>query len=145
MLRALLVTVFLCVVSTHVSAWRPYRSGLIRLIDVSSITLTGVGAVKMTEDVIIEKLNDAIKRRLMHHNVRLGPGADNDIETFVAKAAKALIQDTSRIPEAEQAFERLIDEMVVSSKQLPGYPSDTIGEQTLRMALGRLCPLFPIC
>jgi hypothetical protein len=99
----------------------------------------------MTEDIIIEKLNSAIERRLKHHSVELGDGADTDIKTLVAEAAKALIQDTSRIPEGEISFERLIDEMVVSSRQLPGYPPGIIGEQTLAKALGRLCPLFPIC
>ena len=66
-------------------------------------------------------------------------------ELWSPEQLRLLIQDTSRIPEGERTFERLIDEMVVSSKQIKDYPPGIIGEQTLQGALGRLCPLFPIC
>lgn len=99
----------------------------------------------MTEDIIIEKLNSAIQQRAKHYNVNLGAGADIDIKALVSKAAKALVQDQARIPEAEKAFQRLIDEMVASSKQIANYPPGVIGEETLAKALAGLCPIFPIC
>jgi hypothetical protein len=104
----------------------------------------------MTEDQLAKRILDHAKKYAKSHNVRLGDGADQDFARY-AKIAAAELLKTSDPPLAgrEKAinivFERVIDEMIVQAKKIPGYKPGVIGEETLRRALAKLCPLFPFC
>jgi hypothetical protein len=88
-----------------------------------------------------------------NEKVRFGPGAFEDIKEYASKAASDLAELPSeeqqgRIRATSLVFERLIDEMVIQSKAIPGYQAanpGVIGEDTLRRALSVLCPLWPFC
>lgn len=49
------------------------------------------------------------------------------------------------IKDAEVSFKRLIDAMIKSAGEIPGYDAGRLGEQTYESALKRICPLWPIC
>lgn len=103
----------------------------------------------MDRDHLERALWAAAERRAAMHGVRLGQGADNDIRQFARTGADRIVgSDGEAVKASEAAFEKLIDEMVSVASEIPGYREahpDTIGEDTLRWALSRLCPLFPIC
>lgn len=100
-------------------------------------------------------LVNAAENRARMHGVRLGEGADVDIRGFAQAGAQQLIAERPAlekydpiISSAAAAFERLIDDMMLAALEIPGYRErhpGIIGEDTLRRALSRLCPLFPIC
>jgi len=110
----------------------------------------------MNRNHLVSVFVTAAERRAHMHGVRLGPGADGDIRQFARAAAERITDEHRRlqgfndpvVTAAATAFEQLIDEMVLAATEIPGYQddhSDVIGEDTLRRALSRLCPLFPIC
>lgn len=102
----------------------------------------------MDEKGIARQMYDVAEQRARSYGLRLGDGADSDIRHLCQKAAIRLEKEPARLDEARAAFERLIDEMVVASKEIPGYREanpGVIGEKTLAWARGRLCPLYPIC
>jgi len=82
-------------------------------------------------------------------------GADGDIRFFARRGADRILDAHPEaapgdevVKDAEAAFEKLIDEMVLAASEIDGYREahpGTIGEETLRKALSILCPLFPIC
>jgi hypothetical protein len=86
---------------------------------------------------------------------RLGQGADHDIRQMAERAVDRLGLDdlpdhdvATAIQTARNAFERLVEQMVLEVDAIPGYRENNpgvIGEHTLRRALDWLCPLFPIC
>ena len=54
----------------------------------------------------------------------------------------------AKLNEAKDNFAKLIDEMIKAAQTIPGYQDkhpDTIGEDTLLEALGKLCPIWPFC
>lgn len=109
----------------------------------------------MNSDELAGILWAAAERSTEKHGMQLGPGADADIREFARTGAARILQEhpdatpnDQVTKDAEAAFEKLIDEMVVSASQIAGYRKahpGIIGEQTLSKALSRLCPLFPIC
>lgn len=109
----------------------------------------------MDRDQLSAHLWNAAQRRAAKAGVRFGQGADSDIRTFAHRGADLILGshpnvglNEPMVRDAEAAFERLVDEMVAAASSLPGYRAqntNTIGEQTLALALSRLCPLFPIC
>lgn len=108
----------------------------------------------MERDQVATALFAAAERRALAHGVRLGQGADHDIRSFAHKGADRIFSQygptppAAAISEAEQAFAKLVDEMLSAASEIPGYRAKhpaLIGEETLARALARLCPLFPIC
>jgi len=109
----------------------------------------------LNRDELAGVLWAAAERCTKRHGMQLGPGADADIRRFARTGADRILDahpqaalDDEIIKDAEAAFEKLIDEMVVSASEIAGYRQanpNTIGERTLSRALSRLCPLFPIC
>jgi hypothetical protein len=104
----------------------------------------------MTVDQLAKRIFEHAKKYAESRKVRLGDGADQDFAKYAQIAAAELLK-TSDAPLAgrEKAidivFERVIDEMLVQAKTIPGYERGVIGEQTLKFALSKLCPLFPFC
>jgi len=108
-------------------------------------------------DDIAEAFFDTAVRRANEHGMRLGQGADYDIRRLAMEAAVRirLHADTGAAEQLAQelesgfvAFQRLIDEMVSAASNILDYRQThpgVIGEETLNLALLRLCPLFPIC
>jgi hypothetical protein len=80
-----------------------------------------------------------------------GPGADQLIRQMAQTAATAILaagNAPGMINSAKVAFERLVDEMIAASREIPNYAVQhphAIGEETYFKALSRLCPLWPIC
>ena len=110
----------------------------------------------MNQENLEKELITAAKLRASMHGMRFGPGADSDIHRFASNGATRLFVAAQPAPEpskqmieeAKAAFEMLIDEMVSATSEITNYRAahpGIIGEQTLRLALDRLCPLFPIC
>jgi hypothetical protein len=109
----------------------------------------------MNRDDLTKELIGVAELTASGHGMHLGPGADADIRRFATVAATEMfdlhkgaeppIELTDR---AKAGFKRLVDEMVLAASEIPGYQAaypGIIGEQTLSLALSRLCPLFPIC
>ena len=84
--------------------------------------------------------------------MRLGDGAHQSFEQYAREAARELVRDPGlsegKVRAMVAVFERLIDEMIGSSKAIRGYSKrhpGVIGEDTLARALRKLCPIFPFC
>ena len=109
----------------------------------------------MNEKDLTDILFAAAERRARSSGVRFGQGADNSIHQFAQQGAQRILEQQpqvnrrdSIISQAESAFEKLVEEMVRASAEIEGYRlsnPNVIGEQTLTLALSRLCPCFPIC
>lgn len=109
----------------------------------------------MDRDELTTALFSAAQRGAAAHGVQFGQGADADIRRFAEAGANQILsmvpQATAEHPmvkDAQAAFEELVDEMVRAANEIEGYRMTyprTIGEQTLKRALSKLCPLFPIC
>lgn len=85
---------------------------------------------------------------------RFGSGAQHMIgRTFAGQAAREVMKKEPRYFESakkkiRENFRKLIDQMIVESKTIDKYANrqpGVIGEQTLSMAMFKLCPLWPIC
>ena len=97
---------------------------------------------------LASRLFATAEQRARFHGRTLGDGAEQFIRDHAEIGAAAILQNNAAIDEVSQAFERLIDEMVKAVDEIPGYADahpNVIGEQTLSLALSRLCPLFPFC
>ena len=109
----------------------------------------------MDRDELTAVLLSAAQRRAAAHGVQLGEGADGDIRRLAESGADQILRQLPQataghamVKDAESAFEKLIDEMVRATTEIEGYRTAhprTIGEETLKRALSKLCPLFPIC
>jgi hypothetical protein len=110
---------------------------------------TGMGmGLPMDAKETARRLFEAAVKRASKQGVRLGQGADAEIQRFARNAAELLFNEPDRFDEARVSFERLVDAMVVAAQELPGYAKahpGVIGEETLGRAMSKLCPLFPIC
>src|SRR5262249_7268052 len=52
------------------------------------------------------------------------------------------------ISDAKSTFKRMVDAMIDSSKEIPGYAAKNpgkLGQQTWEGAKKKLCPIWPIC
>ena len=107
----------------------------------------------------------AVKNRLVGYaqwyvskqGYRFGVGAESAIEHILERAVRKIrseIRGASEdqaevvVRKAEVAVRRLIRRMIVESKRIPQYASrhpGIVGEDTLKNALKKLCPLWPIC
>lgn len=111
----------------------------------------------MDQNELSGRLFAAAVGRAASRGLRLGPGADSDIRGFAASGATLVMARVAAegeprapalIAEAHSAFETLVDTMAAAAAEIPNYQEfqrGVIGEQTLAIALSRLCPLFPIC
>lgn len=109
----------------------------------------------MTHKQLEEALFNAAEAMATRHRVQFGQGADSDIRRLAREGAARILDrhgvvkpDDLVVAQATLAFERLVVEMVSASLERPGYQIQfpgIIGEETLREARLRLCPLFPIC
>src|SRR5437870_1021159 len=104
----------------------------------------------MNRDHLARHIFEHAQKYADSRQVRLGPGADFQFKAYADRAADELAKTPDRELDArlramDMLFERLIDEMIGASKQIPGYERGVIGEQTLQRALQKLCPIFPFC
>lgn len=107
----------------------------------------------MDKDGLSSKLFNLAKDHAATRNKRFGGGAHDQIHYMAQRAADEIMAkpDAERpdaMRAADQAFERLVDEMISQADQIPQYTTKNpgvIGEETLTRALSILCPLFPIC
>ncbi|MEM9973704.1 MAG: hypothetical protein AAF771_05945 [Pseudomonadota bacterium] len=91
---------------------------------------------------------------------RFGDGSDQDVRQLADMAvAEVRIADRAglefspmgaevRMRQAEAALEVLVEQMVIAANEIPGYADShpgVIGEQSLREALRKICPIWPIC
>jgi hypothetical protein len=121
---------------------------------ISSIN-TGRAGGAMDRDQLSSLLFQAAESRAKAHGTQLGQGADADIRGFARTGAERILTgltdpvlSNAAITDAQAAFVTLVDAMVEAASEIPGYRDAhpaMIGEQTLKRALARLCPLFPIC
>lgn len=110
----------------------------------------------MDSTEISKRLFDTAVKRARSREVRLGQGADSDIQALSRKAADEIIRYSTAtnssvealVRSCERMFEILIDEMLLARKNIPGYQTsqpNIIGEETLAAALKELCPMWPVC
>ena len=103
-----------------------------------------------------ERLFAAAQARANMRGFRIGDDAGEDIWLHAQTAAEQIherasltnVSESELILEGEKAFEKLIDAMIDGANEIEGYRitrGDVIGEQTLKWAMSRLCPLWPIC
>ena len=106
-----------------------------------------------------EDLADVLFRTAVYEasrrGYRFGDGAESGIRMMADRGARRLLELSpdletvdAHLLDAAKAFERLIVEMAAAARSIPGYAQahpGVIGEQTLTLALSRLCPLSPIC
>ena len=107
----------------------------------------GIGA-PMDEQEVAAKLWSAVETYAKMKGVKFGEGSDAEIRSYVARAASAISagpQSQHDFQEARRALERLVDEMIRQAGLIPGYDPAVIGEETLKRAKKKLCPLWPIC
>jgi hypothetical protein len=102
-------------------------------------------AAQDIETLLLDALQDSVTR----NGVRLGPGADIDIRAALSRAAAEIdslptAQQAQKIADVKVATDRLIDEMVRQGRLIGSAPG-VIGEETLRLSLLKLCPLWPFC
>ncbi|MCG8313683.1 MAG: hypothetical protein MI976_10740 [Pseudomonadales bacterium] len=85
---------------------------------------------------------------------RFGSGAQHMIDRrFAEQAAREVMKKEPQYFEPakkkiRENFRKLIDQMIIESKTIDKYANrqpGVIGEQTLSMAMFKLCPLWPIC
>lgn len=96
---------------------------------------------------------DAAKAYASGRGYSFGSGADGYLQQHAINAGAEIDQlptnaQGAKLNEAKDNFAKLIDEMVVAAKTIPGYQNthpDSIGEDTLAKALGILCPIWPFC
>lgn len=85
-----------------------------------------------------------------------GGGSSTDIKKYSRTAAHEVVIHPGYkaglggvlIRRADQAFETLIDGMIVAANEMPGYLKHhpgTLGEDTLYKAQVALCPIWPFC
>jgi hypothetical protein len=106
----------------------------------------------MDRNDLAERIFQEAESYANHRQMRFGPGAREFFDQHAQNAANEMRQQPSisegHVRAMIAVFERLVDEMISASKEIPGYASanpGTIGEDTLAAALRKLCPIFPFC
>jgi len=110
----------------------------------------------MDTQELSRRLYKAATDEARRRKLKFGEGADDSISNMANSAAHKILNlsstsgldQESLIKSGEIAFEILVDRMVISRRNISGYTQkypNTIGEATLLQALGKLCPMWPLC
>ncbi len=99
------------------------------------------------------ELSSRINTYLGIRSYRLGSGAKGDFERSITRAVREIQslpprEQRKSFEEAVTNFRLFIDVMIDESERIPGYQNShfrTIGEDTFRAALRKLCPIWPFC
>lgn len=105
---------------------------------------------------LADELYAEFENYISKSNYSVGIDASSDVRKLAESAAASvekrrsenLTANEATNEEARAAFRRLAKEMIESAKSIEGYSEanpGVVGERTLRDAMLRLCPIWPIC
>lgn len=89
------------------------------------------------------RFGDGVEREIPRRTLDM---AKRILERAANEGRSELVELDARTSEAQ--LDQLVDAMIEAGRSIPGYFQSrgaVIGEQTIDIALRRLCPLWPIC